>query len=157
VSIESWSPWHPEVCAGAALLRQHHEEVVARDVRVEVDAAGVRFDPFACSRRRLSARGVDLAVDLRQPARLLARRRRRVEPEDGPAATEVGRERLPARLAAAVELLGDEPGERERPMLDNGRDRLDRVGTLPARGLVRDVERALHVRLERETVARRGD
>jgi hypothetical protein len=46
---------------------QHHEEVVARDVRVEIDPAGVGRNPFTRTRRRLSAWIVDLAVHHDQP------------------------------------------------------------------------------------------
>jgi hypothetical protein len=56
----------------AGLLGQHHQEVVARDVLVEVDSAGVGLDSLACSRRRLPAWIVDLAVDLVQAIGLVA-------------------------------------------------------------------------------------
>ena len=48
------------------MLGQHLEEVVARDVFVEVDAAGVDLNAFACPWWSLSAGVVDLAIDLEQ-------------------------------------------------------------------------------------------
>src|ERR671936_2799496 len=101
-------------------LRHHHEKVVARDVLVEVDSAGVHLYPLACPWRRLSPRVVDLAVDLVQPVRLLTSRRRRgVDREERPTTTKVGRERDPpvrrCHFPAAVELERHKPGERERP------------------------------------------
>jgi hypothetical protein len=49
---------------------QHHEEVVARHMLVEVDPTSVGLDALARSRRRLSARVVDLAVHLDEPVAL---------------------------------------------------------------------------------------
>src|SRR5881409_3523790 len=73
------------------LLGQYLEEVVARDVFVEVDAAGVDLDAFARPRRSLSARVVDLAVDLEQAVVLGACRGGGVDDEGHPAAAEVRR------------------------------------------------------------------
>src|SRR5438093_1828056 len=46
---------------------QHHEEVVARDVRGEIDPAGIGRNPLTPSRTRLSAWIVDLVVHHEQP------------------------------------------------------------------------------------------
>src|SRR5438067_7877509 len=72
-------------------LRKHHEKVVASDVLVEVDPAGVHLDPLAGSRRRLPARVVDLTVHFVQPVPLFARRGYGVDGEDRPPAAEVRR------------------------------------------------------------------
>src|SRR5947208_2569489 len=78
--------WGPDV-----LLGQHLDEVVARDVFVEVDPAGVDLDAFARPRWSLSAGVVDLAVDLEQAVVLGACRGGRVDEEGHPAAAEVRR------------------------------------------------------------------
>src|SRR5207247_3949660 len=57
----------------------------------------------------------------------------------------------------AVELERDEPGEDERPLLDDGRARHDGVRALAGGRLRRHVEGALELRIEGQPVARRGD
>lgn len=106
---------------------------------------------------RLPAGVVDLAVHLVEPGRHLAGRGRGVEAEDRAAPTEVRRELGPLDLAAAVELERDQPGELERPALGHRRPERDRVGAAAARRLIRDVERALELGLQRQAVARGTD
>src|SRR6266508_2381615 len=72
---------------GARRSGQHHEEVVAVDVLVEIDPAGVGRNPFTRSRRCLSARVVDLAVHHDQPIPLNTCGRRRMETERRPGAS----------------------------------------------------------------------
>ena len=82
-----------------------------------------------------------------------------MEREECPAAAEVRRKRdRPIRsvhLAAAVELERDEPGELKRPAVYGRCAGHDRVGAAATRRLVGDVERALELGLQRQTVARR--
>src|SRR5439155_22320113 len=85
----------PRHLGANSLLGQHLEEIVARDVFVEVDAAGVDLDAFARPWRSLSAGVVDLAVDLEQAVVLGACRGGGVDDEDHPAAAEVRRQRNP--------------------------------------------------------------
>jgi hypothetical protein len=72
-SVEPSSPLHPGGSAGTG-SGQHHEEVVAGDVPIEIDPARVGRHAFARSRRRLPARVVDLAVHNDQPIPLIASR-----------------------------------------------------------------------------------
>src|SRR5207253_9870048 len=95
------------------------------DVLVEVDSPSVGFDAFARPGWRLAARVVDLAIDLIEPVPLRACERGGVDREGDAAAAPVRRQRdrrpvLGGQLAAAVELVRDQAGEREGPMVDLG-------------------------------------
>src|SRR5262249_42411331 len=139
--------FHPGTPAGAERLRRRHEEVVPRDVLVEVDSASVHLDALARARRRLAARIVDLAVHFVQAVTCLARRGCGVNGEDRPPPAEIGRKRDPAvrrrHLAAAGELERDQPSKREAPVLDFGRAGHDGERAVAARRLPGHVEGAL--------------
>src|SRR5438132_501417 len=127
------------------LLGQHLEEIVARDVFVEVNPATVDLDAFARPGWSLSAGVVDLAVDLEQAVVLDGCRGGGVDAEDHPAATEVRGQGNPfafhGHLAAAVELERDQPlVERERAGFEHGRAGGQRVGSVAAGRLGGDVE-----------------
>src|SRR5712691_7330576 len=104
-----------------------HEEVVARDVLVEIDPRAFAFTPSLMPGGVRPPGSWIWQCTWSSPSRVSPVDDIEWEREDRPAAAEVRRQRRTIDLSAAIELERDQPRQRERPALDDGRPAPDRV------------------------------